>query len=144
MSAGQFKEADIDFGKIDAALAKLVPPKMTITDVLNLLRERLLEQQAKEVTVVQMCEVLNARWIDIGERRLRIFRIKVASGAETWIIRSSQRSVLSRSKTHRDSRTCGTTTVHLSRLHPNSLLRSKTETLATVRGERRQGILLSV
>ena len=73
MPARLYKEADIDFGKIDAVLAKLAPPKMTITDVLNRLRDRLLEQQGKEVTVAQMCEVLNALGIDISERSLRTF-----------------------------------------------------------------------
>ena len=78
MPARLYKEADMDFGKIDAVLAKLAPPKMTITDVLN----RLLEQQGKEVTVAQMCEVLNALGIDISERSLRTFLNKVASGAD--------------------------------------------------------------
>ena len=82
MPARLYKEADMDFGKIDAALAKLAPPKMTITDVLNRLRDRLLEQQGKEVTVAQMCEVLNALGIDISERSLRTFLNKVASGAD--------------------------------------------------------------
>ena len=61
MPAKRFNEADIDFDAIDGELAKLVPPKLSLTDVLDRLRKRLVEQQAKGVTVAQMHEVLNAR-----------------------------------------------------------------------------------
>ena len=59
MPAKRFNEADIDFDAIDGELAKLVPPKLSLTDVLDRLRKRLVEQQAKGVTVAQMHEVLN-------------------------------------------------------------------------------------
>ena len=58
MPAKRFNEADIDFDAIDGELAKLVPPKLSLTDVLDRLRKRLVEQQAKGVTVAQMHEVL--------------------------------------------------------------------------------------
>ena len=57
-------EADIDFNAIDGELAKLVPPKLSLTDVLDRLRKRLVEQQAKGVTVAQMHEVLKSARIE--------------------------------------------------------------------------------
>ena len=60
MPAKRFNEADIDFDAIDGELAKLVPPKLSLTDVLDRLRKRLVEQQAKGVTVAQMHEVLKS------------------------------------------------------------------------------------
>ena len=66
MVARRYNEADIDFGAIDADLAKLAPPKMGLKDVLDRLRERMLEQRAKGVTVAQMHEVLKARGVEIG------------------------------------------------------------------------------
>ena len=50
-----------------------MPPKLSLTDVLDRLRKRLVEQQAKGVTVAQMQEVLNAGSINITERSLRTF-----------------------------------------------------------------------
>ena len=67
MTAKRFNEADIDFDAIDGELAKLVPPKLSLTDVLDRLRKRLVEQQAKGVTVAQMQEVLKSGGIDITE-----------------------------------------------------------------------------
>ena len=60
MPAKRFNEADIDFDAIDGEMAKLVPPKLSLTDVLDRLRKRLVEQQAKGVTVAQMHEVLKS------------------------------------------------------------------------------------
>ena len=71
MPAKRFNKADIDFNAIDGELAKLVPPKLSLTDVLDRLRKRLVEQQAKGVTVAQMQEVLKSGGIDITERSLR-------------------------------------------------------------------------
>ena len=76
MPAKQFNEADVDFDAIDGELAKLVPPKLSLADVLDRLRKRLVEQQSKGVTVAQMHEVLNARGIAITERSLRTFLTK--------------------------------------------------------------------
>ena len=73
MPARRFNEGDIDFEAIDADLAKLAAPKLSLRDVLDRLRERLLEQRAKGVTVAQMHEVLNARGVEIGERSLKVF-----------------------------------------------------------------------
>ena len=78
ISAKRFNEADIDFDAIDGELAKLVPPKLSLTDVLDRLRKQLVEQQAKGVTVAQMHEVLNAGGIAITERSLRTFLDKGA------------------------------------------------------------------
>ena len=58
MVVRRFNESDIDFDAIDADLAKLAPPKLSLKDVLDRLRERMLEQRAKGVTVAQMHEVL--------------------------------------------------------------------------------------
>ena len=73
MPAKRFNEADIDFDAMDGELAKLVPPKLSLTDVLDRLRKRLVEQQAKGVTVAQIHEVLKSGGIDITERSLRTF-----------------------------------------------------------------------
>ena len=73
MVARRYNESDIDFQAIDSDLAKLAPPKLTLKDVLERLRERMLEQRAKGVTVTQMHEVLTARGVDIGERSLKAF-----------------------------------------------------------------------
>ena len=73
MAARRFNETDIDFEAIDGELAKLAPPKLSLKDVLDRLRERMVEQQAKGVTVAQMHEVLKARGIEIGERSLKVF-----------------------------------------------------------------------
>ena len=43
MPAKRFNEADIDFNAMDGELAKLVPPKLSLTDVLDRLRKRLSE-----------------------------------------------------------------------------------------------------
>ena len=65
MSAKRFNEADneadIELRCHRRGVGKLVPPKLSLTDVLDRLRKRLVEQQAKGVTVAQMHEVLN-RW----------------------------------------------------------------------------------
>ena len=73
MVARRFNEADVDFEAIDGDLAKLAPPKLTLKDVLDRLRERMLEQRSRGVTVAQMHEVLKARGIEIGERSLKTF-----------------------------------------------------------------------
>ena len=73
MVARRFNEADMDFDAIDGDLAKLAPPKLTLKDVLDRLRERMLEQRSKGVTVAQIHEVLKARGIEIGERSLKAF-----------------------------------------------------------------------
>ena len=73
MPAKRFNEADIDFDAIDGELPKIVPPKLSLSGVLDRLRKRLIEQQAKGVTVAQMHEVLKSGGIDITERSLRTF-----------------------------------------------------------------------
>ena len=49
-------------------LAKLAPPKLSLKDVLDRLRDRMVEQRSKGVTVAQMHEVLKARGIERSER----------------------------------------------------------------------------
>ena len=73
MVARRFNEADVNFEAIDGDLSKLSPPKLSLKDVLDRLRERMLEQRAKGVTVAQIHEVLKARGIEIGERSLKVF-----------------------------------------------------------------------
>ena len=113
MPAKRFNEADIDFDAIDGELAKLVPPKLSLTDVLDRLRKRLVEQQAKGVTVAQMHEVLKSGGIDITERSLRTFLDKgvlpgrkVAEAAQGHGVakKKAVRSVLSRTTAHAGSR----------------------------------------
>ena len=73
MPVKRLNEADIGFDAVDGELAKLAPPKQSQTDVLDRLRKRLVDQQAKGVTVAQMHEVLKSGGIDITERSLRTF-----------------------------------------------------------------------
>ena len=108
MTAKRFNEADIDFDAMDGELAKLVPPKLSLTDVLDRLRKRLIEQQAKGVTVAQMHEVLKSGGIDITERSLRTFldQGRVAGkegcrGRQVHGVGRRQRSVLSRTRVMR-------------------------------------------
>ena len=105
MPAKRFNEADIDFDAMDGELAKLVPPKLSLTDVLDRLRKRLVEQQAKGVTVAQMHEVLKSGGIDITERSLRTFldQGRVAGkegcrGRQGHGVGRRQRSVLNRNE----------------------------------------------
>ena len=88
-----------------------MPPKLSLTDVLDRLRKRLVEQQAKGVTVAQMQEVLkSAGSINITERSLRTFLDKgvlpgrkVAEAARAMVSEGRQRSVLSRTRVHAGS-----------------------------------------
>ena len=68
-----FTEAEIDFEGVARELSRLVPPKVTMEEVLGRLRETMLEQQGKGVTVKQMCEVLKGRGINVSDRKLRVF-----------------------------------------------------------------------
>jgi transposase len=73
MVVRRFNESDVDFEAIDAELAKLTPPKLSLKEVLDRLRERMLEQRSRGVTVAQMHEVLKERGIELGERSLKVF-----------------------------------------------------------------------
>ena len=101
MPAKRFNEADIDFDAIDGELAKLVPPKLSLTDVLDRLPKRLVEQQAKGVTVAQMHEVLKSaasisRSAVCGRFWTRAFAGKEGCrGRQGHGVRRRQRSVLS-------------------------------------------------
>ena len=107
MPAKRFNEADIDFDAIDGELAKLVPPKLSLTDVLDRLRKRLVEQQAKGVTVAQMHEVLKSGGIayhgaqsaDVSDQG-RIAGKESCRGCQGHGVGRRQRSVLSRMTTH--------------------------------------------
>ena len=106
----RFNEADIDFDAIDGELAKLVPPKPSRADVLDRLRKRLVEQQAKGVTVAQMHAVLKSGGIDITERSLRTFLDKgvlpgrkVAEAARTIVSEEGSDPFLSRTRVHAGS-----------------------------------------
>ena len=107
MPAKRFNEADIDFDAIDGELAKLVPPKLSLADVLDRLRKRLIEQQAKGVTVAQMHEVLKSGGIDITERSLRTFLDKgvlpgrkVAEAARSMVSEEGSDPFWSRTEVH--------------------------------------------
>ena len=88
-----------------------MPPKLSLTDVLDRLRKRLVEQQAKGVTLAQMHEVLKSGGIDITERSLRTFLDKGVlpgrkvgcRGCQGHGVRRRQRSVLSRTTAHAGS-----------------------------------------
>ena len=71
--ARHYSEADIDFKAVDIEIAKLVPRKLSLADVLGRLRDRLVEQHGKGVTVEQMHDVLATAGIEVGKRSLKIF-----------------------------------------------------------------------
>ena len=71
--ATEFIEAEIDFDGVAKELAKLAPPKVTLEQVLGRLRDTMLEQKAKGVTLKQMLAVLEGRGISVSERKLRTF-----------------------------------------------------------------------
>ena len=71
--AKEFIEAEVDFEGVAKDLSKLVPPKVTMEQILGRLRDTLLEQKAKGVTVKQMCDVLKEHAINVSERKLRYF-----------------------------------------------------------------------
>ena len=71
--ARQFTEAEIDFEGVAKDLSRLVPPKVTLEEILGRLRDVMLEQKAKGVTVKQMVRVLEERGINVSERKLRTF-----------------------------------------------------------------------
>ena len=69
--ARDFTEAEVDFEGLTKELSRLVPPKVTLEEILARLRDTMREQQAKGVTLKQMCEVLKGRGINVSERKLR-------------------------------------------------------------------------
>ena len=71
--AKAFTEAEIDFEGLEKELSRLVPPKVTMEQLLGRLRDTMLEQKAKGVTVAQMRDVLAGRGINVSERKLRYF-----------------------------------------------------------------------
>ena len=73
MPVKRLNEADIGFDAVDGELAKLAPPKQSLTNVFDRLRKRFVEQQAKGATVAQMHDVLKSGGIDITESSLRTF-----------------------------------------------------------------------
>ena len=83
MVVRRYNKSDIDFEAIDTDFAKLAPPKLTLKEVLDRLRERMLEQRARGVTVAQMHEVLKARGIELGRAQPEgLSRQGGAAGAE--------------------------------------------------------------
>ncbi len=73
MAGRSFNEADIDFGAIAGDLAKLRPPRLTLEDVLERVREPMLEKRRQGVSIAQIREVLKARGVEIGERSLKSY-----------------------------------------------------------------------
>ena len=53
--ARDFTEAEVDFEGLTKELSRLVPPKVTLEEILARLRDTMREQQAKGVTLKQMC-----------------------------------------------------------------------------------------
>ena len=73
MVGRSYNEADLDFDAISGDLGKLVPPRVSLEEVLARVRDQMVAQRRKGVSVAQMREVLNRRGIDISERALRIY-----------------------------------------------------------------------
>ena len=73
MAGRSFNEADVDFDAITGDLAKLKPPRLTLEDVLERVREPMLEKRRQGVSIAQIREVLKARGIEIGERSLKSY-----------------------------------------------------------------------
>ena len=69
----EFNQSALDFEEIEAKLGKLEPPKLTLAEVMERLREKLKAQQARGVTVAQLREVLKGYSIELGEKPLRKF-----------------------------------------------------------------------
>ncbi len=66
-----YKEADVDFEAIGEEMGKLVPPRLSVEDVLARLRDKMVVQRKKGVSLDQMCEVLSRRGIEVGARQLK-------------------------------------------------------------------------
>ena len=73
MARREFNKAEVNFAEIEADLGRLVPPKLSLVEVLEGLRKSLVEQHSKGVTVTQMREVLAGRGIEVSKRGLRIY-----------------------------------------------------------------------
>lgn len=73
MAGRSFNEVDVDFAGIEEDLEGLPTPRITLGDVLDRLRPKMLEQRKRGVTVGQCREVLRKRGIEIGERSLGKF-----------------------------------------------------------------------
>ena len=71
MAARHYIEADLDFGGIESDLARLLPPRLSLAEVLERLDGKLRAGQARGVTVAQLRGVLNAHGIEVSERGLR-------------------------------------------------------------------------
>ena len=68
-----YKESDVDFEAIGEEMGKLVPPRLSVEDVLARLRDKMVVQRKKGVSLDQMCEVLTRRGIDVGVRQLKSY-----------------------------------------------------------------------
>ena len=73
MAGRSFNEADIDFDAITGDLAKLRPPRLTLEDVLERLRQPMLEKRRQGVSLGQIREVLKSRGVEVGERSLKSY-----------------------------------------------------------------------
>ena len=71
MNKKVLKAADVNYVEIDAELAALEPPTVTLQEVLERLDERVREMQSQGVTAEQMLGVLKSHGINIGAQRFR-------------------------------------------------------------------------
>ena len=66
----EFNKSALNFEEIEAKLGKIEPPKLTLAEVMDRLRDKLKAQQARGVTVAQLREVLKGYGIELGEKTL--------------------------------------------------------------------------
>ena len=71
--ARRYREVDVDFAGIDAALSRLEPPTMELGDVLGRLRGRLAEKRDQGVALAVLCRTLKEHGVTVGERALGCF-----------------------------------------------------------------------
>ena len=73
MAGRSFNVADLDFDAITDEIGKLVAPRVSLEEVLAKVRDQMVAQKKKGVSVAQMKEVFNRRGIEVSERALRAY-----------------------------------------------------------------------
>ena len=73
MARSKFIEEEIDFDGIQRKMAALEPPKLALEEVLGRLRQGMIDNRKRGVTVEQIAEVLKEQGIEVGVRNLRHF-----------------------------------------------------------------------
>ena len=84
----------MDFEAIEEEMGKLAPPRLSLEDVLGRLREKMIAQRKKGVSVEQMREVLKGRGIEVGVRSLKTYLEKgELLGRRKGLVRGQEKPV---------------------------------------------------